>query len=59
MVIEHNLVPILNADEALSPYFLPVEPTSARAIVPMLDWPTDLFTTFKAEFDDGTELCGP
>ena len=27
-------------------------PTAARAMVPMLDWPTDLFDTFTAEIDD-------
>jgi len=27
-------------------------PTAARAMVPMLDWPTDLFNTFTAEIDD-------
>ena len=24
-------------------------PTAAKAMVPMLDWPTDLFNTFTAE----------
>ncbi len=28
------------------------QPTAAKAMVPMLDWPTDLFDTFTAEIDD-------
>ncbi len=31
------------------------QPTAARAMVPMLDWPTDLFDTFTAEVDDESE----
>jgi hypothetical protein len=30
-------------------------PTAAEAMVPMLDWPTDLFNTFTAEVDDEFE----
>jgi len=30
-------------------------PTAAQAMVPMLDWPTDLFNTFTAEVDDELE----
>ena len=30
-------------------------PTAARAMVPMLDWPTDLFNKFTAEIDDELE----
>jgi hypothetical protein len=30
-------------------------PTVAQAMVPMLDWPTDLFNTFTAEVDDEIE----
>ena len=30
-------------------------PTAAQAIVPMLDWPTDLFNTLTAEVDEGFE----
>jgi len=29
--------------------------TAAQAMVPMLDWPTDLFNTFTAEADDESE----
>jgi hypothetical protein len=30
-------------------------PTTARAMVPMLDWPSDLFNAFTAEVDDEFE----
>lgn len=30
-------------------------PTVAQAMVPLLDWPTDLFVTFTAEVDDEFE----
>jgi hypothetical protein len=30
-------------------------PTTAQAMVPMLDWPTDLFNKFTAEVDDEFE----
>ena len=30
-------------------------PTAEHAMVPMLDWPTDLFNTFTAEIDDEFE----
>lgn len=30
-------------------------PTAAQAMVPMLDWPTDLFKTFTAEIEDEFE----
>jgi hypothetical protein len=30
-------------------------PTAAQAMVPMLDWPTDLFNTFTAKVDDEFE----
>ena len=28
---------------------------TAQAMVPMLDWPTDLFNTFTAELEDDAE----
>jgi hypothetical protein len=28
------------------------QPTSAEVMVPMLDWPTDLFKTFTVQYDD-------
>lgn len=42
----------------LVPYALLGEqdgPAAEQAMVPMLDWPTDLFNTFTAEVDDEFE----
>jgi hypothetical protein len=42
----------LSAMAAYDPREGETRPTAAQAMVPMLDWPTDLFNTFTAEIDD-------